>query len=168
MDRLRLAHTQRLFGQQLDLMFEQSRLEIDKSVADEVVNLYRDPKNARGHRYGTWHSPRIRTNPDPWFAATFNRVAAAVNNLVINEWWFNCGAPGDEYRWHGHNPYPLAGVLYIQTPENSGGIEFRRQEEYQVFQPTAGDFLLFSGNLAHRVLKNQSTDFRISVAFNFR
>jgi hypothetical protein len=31
-----------------------------------------------------------------------------------------------------------------------------------------GDFLLFSGNLAHRVLKNNSRDFRISVAFNFK
>jgi hypothetical protein len=149
-------------------MFEQRQLEVDAGLASEVVRLRRDPKNARGHRYGTWHSPRIRTNPYPWFAATFGRVAAAVSDLVIDEWWFNCGAPGDEYRWHGHNPYPLAGVLYIQTPENSGGIEFKRHGEHQVFQPSVGDFLLFSGNLAHRVLKNNSQDFRISVAFNFK
>ena len=168
METLRLAHTQHLFGQQLDLMFEQSWLEIDKGIADKVVNLYRDPKNARGHRYSVWHSSRIRTNPYPWFAATFDRVAAAVNNLVIDEWWFNCGAPGDEYRWHGHTPYKWAGVLYIQTPENSGGIEFKRQGEHQVFQPSAGDFLIFPGNLAHRVLRNNSQDFRISVAFNFK
>ena len=57
-------------------------------------------------------------------------------------------------------------MLYVQVPENSGGIEFRRQEEYQVFYPTAGDFIEFSGNLAHRVLPNLSDDYRISVAFN--
>ena len=149
-------------------MFDQSHIEVDDIVAEEVVKLYRDTKNARGHRYGTWHSRRLRTNPYPWFDATFNRVAAAVGDLVIDEWWFNCGAPGDEYRWHGHNPYKWAGVLYIQTPENSGGIEFKRHGEHQVFQPSVGDFLVFPGNLAHRVLKNNSRNFRISVAFNFR
>jgi hypothetical protein len=157
-----------LFGQRLDLMFEQIWLEVDKDIADEVVNLYRDPKNARGHRYSIWHSTRIRTNPYPWFAATFNRVAAVAGNLKIDEWWFNCGISGDEYRWHTHNPYKWAGVLYIQAPKNSGGIEFRRQGEHQVFHPAVGDFLLFSGNLAHRVLKNNSADFRISVAFNLK
>lgn len=149
-------------------MFEQSRLEVDLGVAEEVVRLYKDPKNARGHRYSTWHSSRIRTNPYPWFATTFNRVAAAVNDLVIDEWWFNCGAPGDEYRWHTHTPYKWAGVLYIQTPENSGGLEFRNNEERYTHTPQAGEFLLFSGNLSHRILKNHSDDFRISVGFNFR
>jgi len=149
-------------------MFTQSRISVDDNIAEEVVRLYRDPSNARGHRYSVWHSPRIRTNPYPWFAATFNRVAESIGELTIDEWWFNCGAPGDEYRWHGHNPYKWAGVLYIQTPENSGGIEFKRHGEFQVFQPTVGDFLVFPGNLAHRVLKNMSEDFRISVAFNFK
>jgi hypothetical protein len=74
-------------------MFTQSRISVDDNIAEEVVKLYRDPKHARGHRYGTWHSPRIRSNPYPWFESTFNRVAAA-SNLTIDEWWFNCGAPG--------------------------------------------------------------------------
>jgi hypothetical protein len=149
-------------------MFSQSTITVDPCVADEVVKLYRDLDNARGGAYGTWHSRRIRTNPYEWFESTFNRVAAAVSDLTIDEWWFNCGEPLDEYRWHTHSPYEWAGVLYIQTPENSGGIEFRRQEEYYTHTPQAGEFLLFSGNLAHRVLKNNSDDFRISVAFNFK
>jgi hypothetical protein len=44
-----------------------------------------------------------------------------------------------------------------KLPENSGGIEFRRHEEYQVFYPAAEDFIQFAGSLAHRVLPNQST-----------
>jgi hypothetical protein len=162
------VHTEHLFGRQLDLMFEQSQLSVDPEIAEEVVKLYRDLDNARGGRNGTWHGRRLRTNPYPWFDSTFNRVAAAVGDLKIDEWWFNCGEPGDEYRWHGHPIHPWVGVLYIQTPENSGGIEFRRQGEYQVFQPSVGDFLVFPGNLAHRVLKNMSEDFRISAAFNFK
>ena len=149
-------------------MFEQSRLEVDPGIAEQVIQLYRDLDNARGGAYGTWHSRRLRTNPYPWFDATFNRVAVSTGDLKIDEWWFNCGEPGDEYRWHSHNPYPWAAVLYIQTPENSGGIEFKRRGEFQVFQPAVGDFLLFPGNLAHRVLKNHSADFRISVAFNLK
>ena len=148
-------------------MFTQSRISVDDNIAEEVVKLYRDPKHARGHRYGTWHSPRIRSNPYLWFEATFNRVAAA-SNLTIDEWWFNCGAPGDEYRWHTHSPYSWAGVLYIQTPENCGGIEFRQGNERYTHTPQLGEFLLFSGNLAHRILKNMSRDFRISVGFNFK
>ena len=149
-------------------MFSQSTIIVDPCVAEEVVKLYKNLDNARGGEYGTWHSRRIRTNPYPWFEDTFNRVAAAVSDLTIDEWWFNCGEPLDEYRWHTHSPYKWAGVLYIQTLENSGGIEFRQQEEYYTHTPQAGEFLMFSGNLAHRVLKNNSTDYRISVAFNFK
>ena len=148
-------------------MFEKSKISVDDNIAEEVVKLYRDPNHARGHRYGTWHSPRIRSNPYPWFESTFNKVAAA-SNLTIDEWWFNCGAPGDEYRWHTHSPYKWAGVLYIQTPKNSGGIEFKQDQERYTHTPQAGEFLLFSGNLSHRILKNHSDDFRISVGFNFR
>ncbi len=148
-------------------MYTQSHIAVDESVAAEVVNLYRDLDNARGGQYGTWHSRRIKHNPYSWFDSTFNRVSGSIGDLKIDEWWFNCGEPGDEYRWHAHTSHPWVAVLYIQTPENSGGIEFRRQGEFQVFQPSAGDFLVFSGNLEHRVLKNNSTDFRISAAFNF-
>ncbi len=149
-------------------MYTQSRIAVDEGVAAEVIKLYRDLDNARGGQYGTWHSRRIKTNPYTWFDATFNRVAEAVGNLRIDEWWFNCGEPGDEYRWHSHTPYQWAGVLYIQTPEDCGGIEFRSHESHEIVQPQACDFLLFPGTLAHRVLKNNSTDFRISVAFNLK
>jgi hypothetical protein len=149
-------------------MFTQSKIFVDECVAAEVVKLYKDLDNARGGRYGTWHSRRIKYNPYDWFNSTFNRIAAAIGDLTIDEWWFNCGEPSDEYRWHAHTPYLWSGVLYIQTPENSGGIEFRTQESHEIFQPSAGDFLLFPGILAHRVLKNYSTDFRISAAFNLR
>lgn len=147
-------------------MFSQSTITVDPCVADEVVKLYRDLDNARGGAYGTWHSRRIRTNPYPWFESTFNRVAAAVGNLTIDEWWFNCGAPLDEYRWHAHTPYRWAAVLYIQTPANVSAIEFKKGGEFQSFTPEVGDFILFPGSTAHRVLTNTSEDFRISAAFN--
>lgn len=150
------------------MMYQQSTITVDPGVAAEVIHLFKELDHGRGGALGTWHGKRMRDNPYAWFDSTFERVQAAVSNWRIDQWWFNCGEPGDEYRWHAHSPYTHSGVLYVQVPENSGGIEFRRHEEYQVFQPQAGDFIQFSGNLAHRVLPNKSSDYRISVAFNFK
>ena len=149
-------------------MFVQSRIEVDEAVANQVIKLFQELDHGRGGALGTWHGKRMRHNPYEWFDSTFARVQAAVGDRRIEQWWFNCGEPGDEYRWHAHNPYIHSAVLYVQVPENSGGIEFRRHEEYQVFQPAAGDLIQFAGNLAHRVLPNLSLDYRISVAFNFK
>lgn len=149
-------------------MFTQSQIAVEPVVAQEVVKLFKELDHGRGGALGTWHGARMRYNPYPWFDSTFARVQAAVGNRRIEQWWFNCGEPGDEYRWHAHNPYTQSAVLYVQVPENSGGIEFRRYEEYQVFNPNAGDFIQFAGNLAHRVLPNRSKDYRISVAFNLK
>ena len=149
-------------------MFTQSRISVDSGVAEQVIKLFKELDHGRGGALGTWHGSRMRDNPYEWFDTTFARVQTAVGNRRIEQWWFNCGEPGDEYRWHAHNPYTHSAVLYVQVPENSGGIEFRRHEEYQVFQPAAGDLIQFAGNLAHRVLPNLSLDYRISVAFNFK
>lgn len=150
------------------MMFKQSRISVDNCVAAEVVKLFKELDHGRGGITGTWHGVRQYENPYPWFQTTYDRVADAVAPLRIDQWWFNCGERGDEYRWHSHNPYKHVAVLYVQVPENSGGIEFRRQEEYQTFHPAAGDFIEFAGNLAHRVQHNMSNDLRISVAFNLR
>jgi hypothetical protein len=149
-------------------MFTQSTIAVDAGVAQEVVRLFKELDRGRGGSMGTWHGFRHRDNPYPWFQATYDRVVEAVAPLRIDQWWFNCGEVGDEYRWHAHNPYKHSGVLYVQTPENSGGIEFRKYEEYQTFMPTVGDYIQFAGNLAHRVQQNRSNDYRISVAFNFK
>ena len=148
------------------MMYTQRRIDIDDCVAAEVIRLFKELDHGRGGRNGTWHGQRQRDNPYPWFQTTYDRVVETVKPLTIDQWWFNCGEAGDEYLWHSHSPYKHAAVLYVQIPENSGGIEFRKQEEYQTFYPTRGDFIEFSGNLAHRVQPNKSTDYRISVAFN--
>lgn len=147
-------------------MIEHSRIEVDADVAAQVVGLYHRLDNARGGRYGTWHSQRLDHNPYPWFDSTYARVQQAIGDREIEQWWFNCGAPGDEYRWHSHSPCKWAAVLYIQMPENAGAIEFKRKAEFHAILPQAGDFLLFPGDLAHRVHRNASTDYRISAAFN--
>lgn len=149
-------------------MITQKQIAIDAGIAEEVIRMFKEFDHGRGGSTGTWHGRRLRDCPYPWFQATLDRVSAAVAPLTIDQWWFNCGESGDEYFWHTHNPYQHSAVLYVQVPERSGGIEFRRQEEYSVFYPSAGDFIRFAGNLAHRVQRNLSDDYRISVAFNLK
>lgn len=149
-------------------MYTLSRIEFDNGIIEEIVKLYQSIPTRIHGRCNTWHSQRTRTNSHPWFDSTFNAVKESIGELDIREWWFNVAEPGEEYRWHEHNPYTSAAVLYLQVPDNSGAIEFRKYEEYQTFTPTGGDFIVFPGNLTHRVLTNNSADYRISVAFNLR
>lgn len=148
------------------MMYSLSRIEIDDGVAEKVSALFKTLDRKRGGLAGTWHSPRMRSNPYPWFETTFNRVQSQLADYRIDEWWFNCMENQDEYRWHEHVPYPWVAVLYVQATEETSAIEFRNQGEHQIFHPKSGDLLLFPGNRVHRVLRNQSKNYRISVGFN--
>lgn len=150
------------------MFYELKRVNVDPSIAQEVIKLYKELDRGNGGEQGTWHSSKAKTNPYSWFDNTFTEVKNALGKLTIDEWWFNCGELGDEYRWHKHVTHPKAAVLYLQTPPGSGAIEFREYEGYHTFHPTPGDFIIFSGNLAHRVLQSNSLDYRVSVAFNLR
>lgn len=147
-------------------MIAESQIVVDPAVAGEVIKLFKELDHGRGGSMGTWHGPRLKGCPFPWFETTYNRVVDAVAPLQIDQWWFNCGEKGDVYRWHSHFPYAQAAVLYVQVPERSGGIEFKDRGEFWHHDPEVGDLLVFSGALAHRVLPNQSEHYRISVAFN--
>jgi hypothetical protein len=149
------------------MLFTISKIAVDPCVAPNVIEQYHLLDNQRGGIYGTWHSRRINNNPYPWFSSTLDQVQQAAGHLETAQWWFNCAALGDENRWHSHNPYKWAGVLYIQMPPLAGAIEFKRKAEFHTQIPEVGDFLLFSGGLAHRVHKNLSQDYRITAAFNF-
>ena len=49
---------------------------------------------------------------------------------------------------------------------NSGDIEFRKDDDIHRITPQEGQFLMFPGSLEHRVLENQSSENRISIAIN--
>ena len=78
----------------------------------------------------------------------------------------------------------FSGVLYIQTDENSGAINFinsnndssfqlNRKEynqynatDYSIF-PKNGLLIFFPSEMNHKILKNNSNNTRYSLAFNF-
>ena len=89
-----------------------------------------------------------------------------------NEFWFNIAYPGDETGWHDHKENAiLSGVYYIKIPRLSGDIKFRRNinnnswKEWKI-KSKAGKMILFHSGLEHCVEKNNSSNKRISLAFN--
>ena len=112
--------------------------------------------------------------------------------LVIGQMWTIVNPPGSANRAHIHPNCLWSGVYYVQTPENSGDIEFidprtqnlAHQPAFQSGQkrlaatvpvaqitPSAGQMLIFPNWLYHSVAPNLSTDVdekanRIVIAFN--
>jgi hypothetical protein len=147
---------------------------------DEISYIYqlkeKDPVGYKKSNYGGWHSrsfvytKQYNRRDYSWIIPTMQIIEKEVNESLshyISRSWFNINSTGNSNNWHHHGLHPIVGVFYIQVPENSGNIEFQKNEENFSYFPINGDFLLFPGNLNHRVLENKSTEDRISLAINF-
>jgi tetratricopeptide (TPR) repeat protein len=112
-------------------------------------------------------------------------LSARPERWVLDAWGNRLrGNPEQEHHFHHHGW--LSGVYYVDIPpfvnateteETSvdGCIEFSRfnaftdeptETEFMVVRPQAGTIVLFPSFVNHRVLAYQSTDRRISIAFN--
>jgi uncharacterized protein (TIGR02466 family) len=101
--------------------------------------------------------------------------------------WFNINKPGSSVAPHQHPGCVLAGVYYIKANSDSGALSFmtsdkasswtyvpkyysrrtKYTEPIHSVTPEAGKVVLFPGNLMHYVNSNESSEDRVSVAFNF-
>ena len=107
-----------------------------------------------------------------------------INNIEV-KFWFNINKKGDYNDVHDHDSYSgtfLSGVFYVSTPENCGRIRlydprcfvigapdmkyYYDSNNYHYFNPEPNLLIMFPGWLKHDVEPNQSTDNRVSVAFN--
>jgi len=100
----------------------------------------------------------------------------------IDDIWLNI-AKKDEYQEeHNHFDNLFSGVIYIQTPPNSGNFEFINPLTAQAIlmknsnsfpfarsiKPIESMIMLFPSWMSHRVLPNNSLQDRISISFNIR
>ena len=85
-----------------------------------------------------------------------------------NEFWFNIAKPGESTGVHNHkDKSTLSGVFYLQIPEKSGHLFFKKGKSHEVeFQVKTGQMVLFPSILNHYVSENRSKSTRISLAFN--
>ena len=112
-----------------------------------------------------WQSPQY-TNTDkiPWATDLVEQcLRTASITKPTKHVWFNVNGPGAHHNWHSHGGASIVGVFYISTPQDSGNIEFK---DGSSIQPYPGLLLIFSAGIEHRVQPNQSTQDRVSMAFN--
>ena len=122
----------------------------------------------------------------------FNKTISNLfaSELKIVNHWININGPNSSNAIHDHPQCDLAGVFYIDVPENSGHIMFENpqtfvacneletitdksreelnQHKVKYIKPFKGLLLIFPAHLRHGVLPNQSDKDRISVSFNIR
>lgn len=119
---------------------------------------------------------------------TLKRIDPSVDFaklLVSMNGWVNVNPPGGYNGPHQHTNAALSGVYYIDVPrgpsEKGGAIEFLAPHPVRLLgglmnspmfseriymQPSAGDLLIFPGQLPHWVHPNDSGKARVTVAFN--
>ena len=106
-----------------------------------------------------------------------------TNKFDITTSWFTKALKGQSSSYHNHNNSMFSAVLYLQTDENSGDIQFRNfenrrfqlnDEEGNLFnstdysiKPTNGMFLIFPSEVWHKIAQNNSDITRYSLAINF-
>ena len=104
-----------------------------------------------------------------WAEPLLTACLTAMNTAKsVHKFWFNVNPRGAYHSWHSHGKAVTVGVLYLQTPLNSGDIEFRVDKNVSSITPYPGLLLIFPAELEHRVQANESDENRISLAFNLK
>lgn len=143
----------------------QTTVSVPTYLINNIVNLSKLHPGISRSNIGGWQY-EIHRSPPIWAQSILDQVIDTLPNYKIDSIWFNINGPGHYNRWHTHRIRKHAAVLYVQVPENSGHIEFRQKHQVHKIYPTVGQLLVFPSDLEHRVLMNNSTENRISVAFN--
>lgn len=110
-------------------------------------------------------------------------------DFQCNGSWYNKFYPGDWAGAHFHANSFISGVLYLNTPIDSGGIVFHNDTHRSnlfgpffnppfgkytkfngstmTFEPEQGDVYLFPSSIPHSVERNDSQEVRESIAFDY-
>ncbi len=82
--------------------------------------------------------------------------------------WFNVMEPGHVTAPHHHdeNDELLSAVYYLRVPEDSGELVLYEGDREFRIAPQEGKLVLFPPSIMHEVTRSNSTELRLSVAFN--
>lgn len=126
----------------------------------------------------TWMSRQAQTVWNNW---SFQDVPRFVHMS-----WVNLHPPGAWTAEHDHGSVPLAMVIYLKKPENSGNLEVCNPMSYhwsgtprtiekdcnqalwREIPVTTGDIVMFPGWLLHKTGVNLSNENRIVMSMNVR
>ncbi len=106
---------------------------------------------------------------EKWGFSTMVLYESMPNFLTTHPpFWFNIAKTGERTGVHDHAKLAsVSGVAYLKCCSISGDLFFRKEGEKDFsVVPEEGKMVLFPSNICHGVRANESSDERISLAFN--
>ena len=126
-------------------------------------------KNANGTHFTVDHLIFLKE-----FEPLIKYITKILNNkdLILTDIWGNISPPFTQDYIHHHKitNQTISGVLYLNTPPNSGNIVFTNPyniNQKQNYKPKQNSLIFFPSYLPHFVEINKSQENRISIAFDF-
>ena len=119
-----------------------------------------------------------QTEDNLHFYSTFYPLANKLNYILSENFecpcnivslWGNISPPKSLNMVHIHPGCDFAGVLYLDTPPNSGDIlfyDFSKKDRLVRHKPIPKKLIIFPWDLYHSVELNLSNQYRISLSFN--
>lgn len=115
-----------------------------------------------------------------------DNVLQSTQTFYITNSWIAKSDPGEEHSIHHHPNSIISGVLYLQSLEDCGKINFHHKSPFKhefsfnydlknynqfnsdmwSYSPLTGDMIIFPSWLRHSVDNNQSNSSRIILGFN--
>ena len=152
---------------------------INSNIETGFLEHHNDPDIRKTHLFeGRYENIYIN---DQHIAALKSLVNEAVklaeNFLDIKNlragYWFNYMPPEATTTLHTHDDDDelLSCVYYVNVPENSGNLiiydDSDDNKQKIEIKSRTGDFIFFKPDVRHEVSKNNSSEHRLSIGFNF-
>lgn len=169
--------------------------QVDPEIKEHCLSKKQaDPRGVFFSNHGGWQSKQEYEDniiTDKLYEI-FNQSLqqSFVAPIKITGHWININKPNSYNLKHNHPQSDLAGVYYVEAPENSGNIFFETPQMFAGYSeiesytppvkemsgqhtirfvtPQKGLLLVFPAHLQHGVLLNKSNEDRISISFNMK
>ena len=158
-------------------IFSQACLDVNKIISEKYKQLSDDDFKERTHLFnGRYENIYLEVNKIPELEVVVNTAleqAASILKLkkekLESGFWLNEMNAGDVTTAHTHDDDDelLSCVYYIKVPDDSGNLIITKNNKIYTITPEEGCFIFFSPDTLHEVSKNNSTQSRLSIAFNF-
>ena len=91
---------------------------------------------------------------------------ADIDELAINNCWFQQYETGDYHKWHIHNGSIYSNVYYVELPNGASKTSFKLIDEIYTVDVEEGDILSFPAALMHCSSINLSESRKTVIAFD--
>ena len=158
-------------------IFSQPCFDVNEKILTKYEQLSDEDFKAKTHLFnGRYENIYLEIDKIPELEVIINSAlenAASILNIkkekLTSGFWLNAMGAGDVTTAHTHDDDDelLSCVYYIKVPEHSGDLIITENNKRTIITPKEGTFVFFSPDTLHEVSKNESSQSRLSIAFNF-